>query len=84
MRLVSRTSVRSNCRSVIVDDTFDYYAQDADGNVGYFGEDASNYVYDDDGDFVETNDSSSWPAGVNDALPGFIMSAVDSLNVESL
>lgn len=67
---------------VIVEDTFDYYAQDSDGNVWYFGEDVTNYVYDDGGNLVETNDSSSWLAGVNDALPGFIMPALDALNVE--
>lgn len=58
---------------LLVEETRDYYAQDTDGNVWYFGEDVTNYVYDDDGDLIETNADSSWLAGVNDALPGLIM-----------
>ncbi len=60
---------------VLVEDTFDYYAQDISGNVWYFGEDVTNYVYDNDGNLIGTNQSSSWRAGVNGALPGFIMPA---------
>ena len=60
---------------VIVEDTFDYYAQDTVGNVWYFGEDVTNFVYDDDGNLIETNNESAWRGGVNDALPGFIMPA---------
>ncbi|GJL53516.1 MAG: hypothetical protein NPIRA02_06480 [Nitrospirales bacterium] len=60
---------------VILEDTFDYYAQDTSGNVWYFGEDVINFVYDDDGNLIETNSSSSWRGGVNDARPGFIMPA---------
>jgi hypothetical protein len=56
-----------------VEETFDYFAQDAAGNVWYFGEDVTNYVYDEMGNLVGTNDESAWRAGVNDALPGFIM-----------
>tara|TARA_R110002096_G_scaffold16329_3_gene55982 strand:- start:5740 stop:6603 length:864 start_codon:yes stop_codon:yes gene_type:complete len=58
---------------LLVEETHDYYAQDTDGNVWYFGEDVVNYVYDDDDNLVSTNTSSSWLAGVNDALPGIIM-----------
>jgi hypothetical protein len=58
----------------IVEDTFDYYAQDSDGNVWYFGEDVTNYIYDPDtGELIGTNDDSAWRAGINGALPGFIM-----------
>lgn len=60
---------------LLVEDTFDYYAQDDAGNVWYFGEDVTNYVYDDDDSLVETNSSSSWLAGANSALPGYIMPA---------
>jgi hypothetical protein len=60
---------------LLVEETNDYYAQDTDGNVWYFGEDVTNYVYDDDDMLVSTNDSSSWLAGINDALPGIIMAA---------
>ena len=58
---------------LLVEETFDYYVQDKDGNVWYMGEDVTNFVYDDDDNLIETNDSSAWRAGVNDALPGYIM-----------
>jgi PEP-CTERM motif len=58
----------------IVEKTFDYYAQDTDGNVWYFGEDVTNYVYDPvTGELIGTNDESAWRAGISGALPGFIM-----------
>ncbi|MGH6707272.1 MAG: hypothetical protein ACREB1_10735 [Sphingomicrobium sp.] len=60
---------------LLVEDTFDYYAQDKDGNVWYFGEDVTNYIYDRNGNLIDTNSSSSWRAGVNGALPGYIMPA---------
>ena len=60
---------------LLVEDTFDYFAQDIAGNVWYFGEDVTNYVYDANGDLVSTNPSSSWLAGFNDAEPGYIMPA---------
>lgn len=60
---------------VIVEETFDYYAQDTDGNVWYFGEDVINYVYDEDGNLIETNNESAWLAGIGGALPGYIMPA---------
>ncbi len=58
---------------LLVEATSDYYAQDTDGNVWYFGEDVVNYVYDDDDQLIETNNSSSWLAGENGAEPGYIM-----------
>ena len=58
---------------LLVEETLDYYAQDTDGNVWYFGEDVTNYIYDDDDNLVETNNESAWRADVNDALPGIIM-----------
>jgi hypothetical protein len=61
---------------VLVEETFDYYAQDTDGNVWYMGEDVINYRYDDDGNFLGTDSESAWLAGENGALPGFIMPAV--------
>lgn len=60
---------------LLVEETFDYYAQDTNGNVWYFGEDVTNFIYDDDGNLIETNSESAWRAGVNDALPGYIMPA---------
>ena len=58
---------------LLVEDTLDYFAQDADGNVWYFGEDSTAFEYDDEGKLIDTDTSGSWRAGVNDALPGFIM-----------
>jgi hypothetical protein len=60
---------------LLVEDTFDYYAQDTAGNVWYFGEDVTNYLYDADDNLIGTNNESAWRAGVNGALPGFIMPA---------
>jgi hypothetical protein len=57
---------------LLIEDTLDYFAQDTDGNVWYFGEDSTVYTYDDEGNVVDT-ETSGWRAGVNDALPGFIM-----------
>lgn len=60
---------------LLVERTFDYYAQDTAGNVWYFGEDVTNFIYDTAGNLIETNNESAWRAGVNDALPGYIMPA---------
>jgi len=49
------------------EDTIDWYAQDRDGNVWYFGEATKEF----DGDKVNT--SGSFEAGVNGAVPGIIM-----------
>jgi len=52
----------------LIEDTFDWFAQDKDGNVWYFGEDSKEY---DNGEVVST--AGSWEAGVDDAKPGIIM-----------
>jgi hypothetical protein len=52
----------------LVEETADWYAQDADGNVWYFGEDTKEY---EDGEVVST--AGSWQAGVDGAQPGIIM-----------
>jgi hypothetical protein len=51
--------------------TFDYYAQDDDGNVWYFGEDTVKL--DDKGHLTDT--SGSFRAGVDGAQPGVFMQA---------
>ena len=61
---------------LLVERTFDYYAQDIFGNVWYMGEDVTNFIYDDDDNLIETNDDSAWIAGENGALPGYIMPAI--------
>ena len=55
----------------LVEDTFDWFAQDADGNVWYFGEDTKEL---DHGVVVSTE--GSWEAGVNNARAGIFMPAV--------
>lgn len=55
---------------VIIEDTFDWYAQDADGNVWYLGEDTAEFEA---GQIVSRG--GSFEAGVDGALPGIIMPA---------
>jgi len=54
----------------LVEETFDWYAQDNEGNVWYMGEDSAEY---DSGILVSTE--GSWQAGVDGAEAGFIMLA---------
>ena len=60
----------------ITEDTFDWYAQDVDGNVWYMGEDTKEYQ---DGKVVSTE--GSWEAGVDGALPGVIMPAAPHVDL---
>lgn len=52
----------------LIEDTFDWYAQDRSGNVWYLGEDTKEY---DAGEVVST--AGSWEAGVTNAQPGIVM-----------
>jgi hypothetical protein len=54
----------------LIEDTFDWYAQDRWGNVWYFGEDTTEFR---NGKPVST--AGSWEAGVDGALPGIVMLA---------
>ncbi|HKO75353.1 MAG TPA: hypothetical protein VJU01_08570 [Gaiellaceae bacterium] len=54
----------------VVEDTYDWYAQDADGNLWYLGEDTTEY----ENGRPKTKEGS-WEAGVDGALPGIIMPA---------
>jgi hypothetical protein len=54
----------------LVEETLDWYAQDSDGNVWYFGEDSKGY---ESGKVTSTK--GSWQAGVNGAQPGIVMEA---------
>jgi hypothetical protein len=54
-----------------VERTFDWYAQDAQGNVWYMGEDSLERNQ--QGKFVKASDS--WESGVDGAQPGIIMPA---------
>ncbi|HUQ04824.1 MAG TPA: hypothetical protein VM261_20120 [Kofleriaceae bacterium] len=53
---------------VMIEDTYDWYAQDPDGNVWYLGEDTTEYV---NGQPAGT--AGAWEAGVDGALPGVVM-----------
>ncbi|MGH2990165.1 MAG: hypothetical protein ACRDMA_09915 [Solirubrobacterales bacterium] len=57
-------------RGKVVEDTFDWYAQDSDGNVWYLGEDTVECRK---GEIK--NHSGSFEAGVDGAQPGVIMPA---------
>lgn len=52
----------------LIEDTYDWYAQDATGNVWYLGEDSKEI---ENGQVVSTE--GSWEWGVDGALPGIIM-----------
>jgi hypothetical protein len=55
---------------VLIEDTFDWYAQDKQGTVWYFGEATKEFKL---GGRVST--TGSWEAGVKGAQPGIVMPA---------
>jgi hypothetical protein len=54
----------------VIEDTFDFYAQDTKGNVWYLGEQTAEF----EGGKVATR-AGSWEAGVHGARPGIVMPA---------
>ena len=54
----------------LLEKTSDWYAQDAQGNVWYVGEDTAQYLAS-----GKVDTSGSWEAGVHDAEPGIVMEA---------
>jgi hypothetical protein len=54
----------------VVEETFDWFAQDRSGNVWYFGEDATEFE-----GGVPISHEGSWQAGVDGAEPGIVMQA---------
>lgn len=54
----------------LIEETYDWYSQDNEGNIWYFGEDSKEY---EDGVVVSTK--GSWEAGVDGAQQGIIMKA---------
>jgi hypothetical protein len=54
----------------VIEDTYDWFAQDSAGNVWYFGEDTTSY---DDAGTASTK--GAWESGVGGALPGIAMPA---------
>lgn len=69
---VTCTVVRDvvNEKGALKEDTFDWYAQDKQGNVWYFGEDTKEYK-----EHGKVDTEGSWEAGVGKNLPGIIMLA---------
>ena len=61
---------------VVIEDTYDWLAQDKAGNVWYFGEDVSDYQ-----DGKLSSKAGSWEAGVDGARPGVLMFADPSAHV---
>jgi hypothetical protein len=55
---------------VVIEDTLDWFAQDRNGNVWYFGEISQEF---EDGRLVSLH--GSWRAGVDGAKPGIVMKA---------
>ena len=69
---VAATVVRDRVfvNGALEEDTFDWFAQDRQGNVWYFGEKTAEYR---DGKVISTK--GSWTAGVDGAQPGIVMLA---------
>ena len=67
---IAATVMRDNVylNDEVIEDTFDWFAQDQDGNVWYLGEDVSNY---EDGKLADKQ--GSWEAGLDGAQPGIVM-----------
>lgn len=61
----------------LIEDTLDWYAQDRDGNVWYFGEDSKTL---EGGVVVSTQ--GSWEAGVGGAMPGIVMLASPRIGLQ--
>lgn len=70
---VAATVVRDQVfvEGTLEEDTLDYYAQDRDGNVWYFGEETAELK-----DGKVTSTAGSWESGVDGGQPGIIMLAV--------
>ena len=54
----------------VLEDTYDWYAQDSDGNIWYLGEDTKEY---ENGKLKSTE--GSWAYGVDGAQPGVVVPA---------
>ena len=76
---VQATVVRDTVSSgnQILEDTYDWFAQDKYGNVWYVGEAVDNYVAG-----ILVGHGGSWEWGVDGALPGIIMWADPSAHID--
>jgi hypothetical protein len=68
--LVVHDQAREKDSGDVIEDTRDWFAQDAAGNVWYMGEDTAEY---ENGKVVSTE--GSWEAGADGAKPGIVMYA---------
>jgi hypothetical protein len=68
--VVVQDTVKDPKTGDLIEDTYDWFAQNKDGSVWYFGEDTREYL---GGKVASTH--GSWEAGVNGALPGIVMPA---------
>ena len=60
---------------ILTEDTRDWFAQDTDGNVWYFGENSAVLE-----DGLPVDLSGSWTGGIDGAQPGIIMKAAPAIN----
>ena len=60
---------------VKTEETTDWIAWDKFGNVWYFGEDTTEFLYDENWNQIGTSKAGSWQAGVDGARPGILMLA---------
>lgn len=74
---VTATVVRDTATldGTTIEDTWDWYAQDVDGNVWYLGEDTCEF---DAGTCVDHH--GTWKWGVEGALPGIVMPATPAVD----
>ena len=84
IEVTSRTKTIMGVRTIVVVETAaengqtveiaeNWFAQDRDGNVWYFGEATQDYA-----NGVPTSTAGSWEAGVSGAVPGIIMKGLPS------
>lgn len=74
---VTATVVRDTVTldGVVIEDTWDWYAQDSEGNVWYLGEDTCEFEAG-----MCANKVGAWEWGVDGALPGIIMPAAPTID----
>lgn len=61
---------------VILEETWDWHAWDNYGNFWYFGEETTEYEYDDEWNLIGSNNDGAWTADGVDSFPGIILPAV--------
>lgn len=66
---------RAYVDGLLMEETFDWYAQDDEGNVWYMGEWTTAYERDDNGNIIGENHDGSWNPNTDDAAPGTLMLA---------